>query len=190
LTTKNTKFLKGCILFNLILGITISSSCSKINDSTEMNIIVSPSPVAYDIPIITSLDTGTVIATIPVRLNLNDMIKLHNERFSSNDVKSANLNSMTLTITDKATDVTFANFENLRVTIQGGNESSRLLASLNPTDSQVKTLNIPLTATVNDLKSIIANGMVNYIIKGKLRRATTKIYAISASASYRLQLEL
>jgi hypothetical protein len=182
--------MRGFVFSALIITIMIASACSKINDTTEMNIIVSPAPVAYNIPIITSLDTGTTIATIPVQFNLDEMIKKQNERLSSGDVKSIRLNSLILTITDTLPDVTFANFERLQMTIQGSNQTYAALASLNPGDSKVKTLNIPVTATVNDLNDIVAGGTINYIIRGKLRRATDKVYAITAAATFRVELRL
>jgi hypothetical protein len=182
--------MKGYLLSAVIISLMLFSGCSKINDSTEMNFSVSPSPTAYKIPIITTLDTGTIIASIPVRLDLDSMIKAHNKRFSSGNIKSIKLNSIILTITDTVPDVTFSSFENLRMTIQGGSQSSNLLASLNPSESPVKTLNIPVTATVNELKGILGNEVVNYVIKGKLRKATTKVYAITASSTFRVELGL
>jgi hypothetical protein len=175
------------LLFTIIL---IISACSKIDDHTELNITISPIPTSYSIPIITSLDTGRTIATIALKFYLDSMIHVQNERFSAKDIKSIRLNTFKIELTDKDTAFTFANFENLRLTLQGNGESSNLLASLNPADSKVKVLNIPVTATVNDLKKLTGGGTISYVLKGKLRRATTKAYPISASSTFRVLLEL
>ncbi|MBC7566133.1 MAG: hypothetical protein H7223_04135 [Pedobacter sp.] len=174
----------------IFIGSLFISACSKIDDQTEMNITIGPSATAYNIPIITSLDTSQIIAIIPVNLNLDSMIRIQNKRFASTNIKNIRLNSLELNITDTAANVTFDNFENIRMTIQGNGESSNLLASSNPSDSKVKTLNIPVTATVNDLKTLVKGGTINYVLRGKLRRATTKIYAITATTTFRVALEL
>ncbi|MEJ7557772.1 MAG: hypothetical protein WKF66_05645 [Pedobacter sp.] len=182
--------MRGSAFFFLIASLMLSSACSKINDTTVMNITVNQGPAAYNIPIISSLDTGTTIATIPVPFDLDALIKLQNTRLSSKNVKKLRINSINLTITDTVKDVTFANFETLSIRLQGGSLSSNVLATLNVSDSQVKTLNIPVNATAEDLKDIIATGDLKYVIRGTLRKATTKVYATTTSSTFRVELEL
>lgn len=183
--------MRGHTLFiAIVASFLFLTSCSKINDNTELNIIISPQPAAYTIPIITSLDTGFSIASIPLQLNLDSMIKLQNKRFSSADIKTIKLNNFRMNLTDLDTAYTFANFQNLRVTIDGNGVSSNLLALLNVSDSKVKVLTIPVTATDNDLKALTNGGSINLVIKGKLRRATVKPYAITATTSFRVSLGL
>ena len=177
------------ILIATITSFLFFTSCSKIDDSTELNIVISPQSAAYTIPIITSLDTVN-IATIPLRLNLDSMIKLQNKRFSAADIKTIKLNSFRLNLTDPDTAYTFANFQNLGLTINNNGKSSGLLASLNVTDSKIKVLTIPVTGTDNDLRTFINGGSANFVIKGKLRRATVKSYAITTATTFRVTLGL
>jgi hypothetical protein len=166
------------------------TSCSKIDDSTELNIVISPDTIRYTIPIITSLDTGYNIASIPLRLNLDSMIKLQNKRFSAADIETIKLNSFRMNLSDIDTAYTFANFQNLSLTFEGNGETSKQLASSNFPDSKVKVLNLPITDTDNNLKTKTSGGLVNVKLKGKLRRATAKPYAIKATAAFRVTLKL
>jgi hypothetical protein len=191
LIPKNTKYMRGfAFLAVSILLLTIYPSCSKINDSTEMNIdVISPISL-YKLPIKSELDSGVVLATIPVRFNLDSMIESKNDRFSVSNANGIRLNNFEMKITDVDTGITFANYQHIRVTIQGSAAPSNLLASLNHTDSKVKVLNVPVTSTVNDLKSFVRNDTLTYVIRGKLRRPTTKIAALTVSTKYRIELRL
>jgi len=174
----------------LITSFLFYTSCSKIDDSTELNIVISPDTIVYTIPTISSLDTGYNIASIPLRLNLDSMIKLQNKRFSAADIQSIKLNSFRMNLVEKDTAYTFANFQNLSLTLRGNGETSRQLASSNFPDSKVKVLTIPITDTDNNLKTTTSGGLVNIILKGQVRRVTTKPYVIKSTATFRVTLKL
>ena len=183
--------MRGFVFLTLgILSLLTYSSCSKINDSTEMNIDVNAPVSLYKLPIRSDLDSGVTLATIPVRFNLDSMIDSKNERFSVSNANGIRLTNFSMTITDVDTGITFANYQHIRVTILGSGTPSNLLASLNHTDSKVKVLNVPVTSTVNDLKSLVRNDTITYVIRGKLRRPTTKVAALNVSTKYRVELRL
>ena len=174
----------------IIASFLFYTSCSKIDDSTELNIVISPDTIRYTIPIITSLDTGYNIASIPLQLNLDSMIKLQNKRFSATDIQTIKLNSFRMNLADTDTAYTFANFQNLSLTLEGNGAKSGQLASSNFPDSKVKVLTIPITDTDNNLKNKTGGGSVNLILKGGLRRATSKPYVIKSTATFRVTLRL
>ena len=178
------------LIFMFLSGLLIFGGCSKLDDSTQMNIDLNPSPADFSIPITASLDAGILLTSIPVNLDLDAMIKLQNKRFSKANVKSIRLTSVVLTLTSEDKEVNLSSVENVRMTIDGGGKTTELLASLNAPDSQVKTLNIPVTSTVNDLTSFISDGMVTYIFKGKLRKPTTQNLVGKAALTYRVELAL
>ena len=188
---KKTKLVRNLTCFATIFILLVAlDSCSKLDDKTQLNIAIAPKVSNFAIPIITSLDTGTTFVEIPINLDLDDMIKDHNQRFSSANIKSIRLTSAILKITDKDTAVNFSNFENIRMTIQSGTSTSNLLATLNPQNLSTQNLTIPVTSTVNDLKSLVTKGGASYLFKGKLRRPTAKIINGEAAMIFRVELEL
>ena len=74
--------MRGFVFLTLgILSLLTYSSCSKINDSTEMNIDVNAPVSLYKLPIRSDLDSGVILATVPVPFDLDSMIKSKNKRF-------------------------------------------------------------------------------------------------------------
>ena len=188
---KVPKYMRGYSFFILIItSIALSVSCSKLNDSTEMNLLITPPSPVSQIATKTSIDTGQTFATIPIRFNLDSIIQLQNKRLSSKNISSTRLNNFVLTITDVDTAITFANYEQLRIFIDKDGRTSNLLASLNPSDAKVKTLNIPVTATDNPVGEFINDGQFRFLIKGKLRRSTTAPSTIRLNSSFRVLLAL
>jgi len=95
-----------------------------------------------------------------------------------------------LTLTDTAKAVTIASVQNLKMTIQAGGKTTNLLASVSAPDSPVKSLNVPVTATVNDLKNFVSDGNVTYVFKGNLRKAPLQNLVGKATMTYRVELAL
>ena len=183
--------MRGLVPLAIILsGLFLFSSCSKLDDSTEMNISITPTQVDFTIPITTSLDTGITVISIPATLDLDAMIKLQNKRFSTANIKSIRLTNVVLTLTDTAKAVTIASVQNLKLTIQAGGKTTNLLASVSAPDSPVKSLNVPVTATVNDLQSFVSDGNVTYVFKGNLRKAPVQNLVGKATMTYRVELAL
>ncbi|MHA4895141.1 hypothetical protein ACXZ1K_10330 [Pedobacter sp. PWIIR3] len=192
LQTKIAKYMRGLGLFGCFLALNLLlAGCSKINDSTHMDITLSPPTVAFNISINSSLTTGNSIAEITTAINLDSLIKLQAPRFSSANITSMKITSFSLSLVDTVrTENNFANVENVAVSIQGNGQTSNTVAAISNTDTMSGLLAIPVTATDNDLKAFLNTGQVKYLLIGKLRKATTKVLRAKASATYRVQLSL
>lgn len=192
LRAKTAKYMRGLPVFLTIIVITVlMNACSKVNDSTYMDISLSPPAAAFNIPIISSTAAGTNIAEITPDLKLDSMIKLQAPRFSAANITSIKMTGYRLQLTDSVEEENnFSNIENITVSVKGGGTNSNAIAALSIADNLSGTINIPITATDNDLKSFFNGGDAKYILTGKLRRPSTKILKAKATVTYRLQLSL
>ncbi len=192
LRTKTTKYMRGLEKFGWILAFSLSLlSCSKIDESTNMNISLSPTVTKFNIPINSNLTADNSIAEITTIINLDSLIKLQAPRFSTHNITSLKMTSFALSLTDSVeAENNFANVENIAVSAQNDGQISYTIAAISNPDAKAGLLAIPITSTDNDLKNFLNKGQFKYLLKGKLRRATTKILKAKATITYRLQLSL
>lgn len=192
LSEKQAKYIGGLTKITLIIStIVVFGSCSKINESTQMDIAVSSPASAFNIPIISSTATGSTIAGINLNLNLDSLIKAQAPRFSPTNITSIKLTSFRVALTDSVeAENNFGNIENLTVTLQAAGQTSNTVAALSLPDNIVGGVDIAIAATDNDLRPYFSGTQLRYVITGKLRRATTKILKAKVTSSYRLKLNL
>ncbi len=185
------KYLRGFIL-NLLFLVVISllSNCTKIDESTKMDITISPALTSFVIPVISSTTAGTTVADIAVNVNLDSLIKLQAPRFSPTQITNLKLTSFRLTLTDSVEAANnFGNIENVTVSLSAAGQTSNVVAALSVPDAQSGGLEIPLTATDNDLKTYFTGNQIHYILTGKMRRPTTKTLRAKLATTYRLKLD-
>ncbi|MGY4384222.1 hypothetical protein ACVWYN_001248 [Pedobacter sp. UYP24] len=192
LQPKTAKYKRGLGIFIWFTTLSLLLlSCSKINDSTKMDISLSPTITKFDIPINSSLAIGNTIAEITTAVNLDSLIKVQAPRFSTSNITSMKMTSFTLSLTDSVeVENNFANIANIDVSVQGGGQNSNTIASLSNGEAMAGVLSIPIRSTDNDLRPFLNDGQVKYLLIGKLRKETTKILKAKATVTYRLQLKL
>ena len=181
---KHTVFITVIIAF---LG--IISSCGKISESLERDVIVSPDQIAFDIPLVKSTDSLKQIGTIPVTMNFDSLIRQQTTELGVGNAISFHLNAFQLTLDSIAEDSNFGNFERINVYIVSDSQAEVLIAQIegNP-NSKNGSLNIPLVANRPDLKNFLSSDSFRFSLKGKARNPTTYVMPAKANMRYSLKV--
>ncbi|WP_256006444.1 hypothetical protein [Pedobacter deserti] len=169
--------------------VTFIASCTKIDESTDMNFTVATGAIPFVIPVTSSTTSGTQITDISASANLDELVKEKGEQFSAADVVSMKVTSLKLALTDTPRDATnnFANIEEMSIAIEAAGQPSVLLAGGRVPDNESTAIDVRIIATENEFKNYAADHQLR--ITGKLRRPTTKALNGQARISYYLQLK-
>ncbi|WP_316788135.1 hypothetical protein [Pedobacter frigoris] len=167
------------------------SSCNKIKEATQRDISISPAGVTFTVPIITSLDAGTTIGTVPVTIDLDALIKAQASKFGISNVRNVRITGVKIKLNDSDDTNNFANLENLTAKIKASGQSDVTVASVpsNP-DTKSSELTIPITGGNAELKSFVTASSFSYVLTGKARRVTTKPLSATATFTYTLTVGL
>ncbi|TKC09340.1 hypothetical protein [Pedobacter frigoris] len=183
--------IKISTLFTSAVALMIAfSSCSKIKEATQRDISISPAGVTFTVPIITSLNAGTTIGTVPVTMDLDALIKAQASKFGISNVKNVRITGVKIKLNDSDATNNFANLENLSATIKS-NTSEVVVASVTGNaDAEKSELTIPITGGNAELKSFVTASSFSYVLTGKARRVTTKPLSATATFTYTLTVGL
>jgi hypothetical protein len=184
-------------LFTLLISsILFFNSCNKQNDETRMNMNLSPTPVDFIIPANDNITGSISLGEVPLTVELDNLIKAQNSRFSINNIEQIRLTSVTLTLSDDIIDGnSFSNVENMTVVMEAnGLPRTPTLASVStpdaPATSRIGTLNIPVTATDNNLQNYVVAGQTKLFFSGRIRRPITPALNAKLSVTFRASLKL
>jgi hypothetical protein len=167
-----------------------STSCNKIKDALAQDVSITPGAVDFNIPVIASTNSGTVLANIAVDLDLNALIKEKASKFDASNVKNVKITGVKFDLLDADDANNFANLENVSAAIEASGQAATVLASIsgNP-DVKSTTLTVPITGGGVELKSFLTSGGLKYTLTGKARRVTTKVLKARATFSYTFTLK-
>lgn len=174
-----------------IAAIFTFSSCSKIKEAMQRDIAISPTGVTFTVPIITSLNAGTTIGTVPVTMDLDALIKAQASKFGIDNVKNVKITGLKIKLNDSDATNNFANLESLSATIKANGQSDVVVAAVtNNADAEKSELTIPITQGNAELKGFVTSTSFSYILAGKARRVTTKPLSATATFTYTLTVSL
>ncbi len=101
------------------------------------------------------------------------------------DVTSVNPNQISLKILNPDTANNFANFESGSLSFFSDNNTTPFSFDFTNANQYADSISLPLDTTVN-LKSYMMGKNFNYILKGKLRKATTSTLNVRATVKFKV----
>lgn len=168
------------------------SSCSKVEEITQKDVVITPNSVTFTIPEVTSTDAGSISAPFEVNLDLAALIKEKASSFGVGNIKSIKITSLKIDLINGDDANNFKIIENLSASISAEGLSSKVLASVTNNDfTTVKqSLVIPVTGGDIELKDYLKATSFKYSISGKAHSKTTKALQAKLTASYTFKLGL
>lgn len=175
------------VLMIMVL-VAVSVSCKKIirnifqgidADIPEFSVTIIPIPIAlpFEIPI-----------PLSQPFNLDSTVKANTGGvYGANDVTSVKVKQIVFNISDADSLNNLANFESVRVILSSDTKADTVtVASMNFPDKYASTATYtPVNSP--ELRPYLTGSQLNYIIFGKIRRATTKSLHFSIRVTLRVQ---
>jgi hypothetical protein len=159
------------------------SSCSKIKEATQRDIVVTPGAINFTIPV-TASTTDQTFGEQNVDLDLNALIKAQASEFGEDNVKKVKIKTITLEVLNKDANNDISNFEKFDVKISTGGTPVSIAANTTiPNTPGLATITVEPTGST-DLKSYLTASSFKYALTGKLRKATTIALQIKLTATY------
>ncbi|TDQ11985.1 hypothetical protein [Pedobacter metabolipauper] len=166
------------------------SSCNKVEDSLTRDVIVNPQSIEYTIPIISNTNSNAAMGEVNIPIDLDALIKDQAPGFGTNSVTSAKLTGIKIDLVDTLlTANNFANLENISVKIETASQTLNNAATLSNPDVKNGTLRIPVMVTDTDVKNVLKEAPVKFILTGKARRVTTVTLKAKISTTFTVTVE-
>lgn len=180
--------LKPIPLFVLsIVFLSTFFSCKKIEESIKRDIILTPIGTEFTIPVISSVNNGTIFGEFSSSLNLDKAIKDATSEFGVSDIQNLKISALRLDI-DTVKDNYTGNFENINIQISGDNKKTTLANVEGSSSAKNKTISIPVSSSATDLKDIFSAASFSYKITGKLRTPITTELRARITPTYTITL--
>ena len=161
------------------------SSCKKIAEALQTNITSSPKVVEFQIPVLPQSSTEVTYKEISVNINMDSLVKAAAPSFGSKNIRSIKLKSFKVEFSNGDNANNFANLESIKGRIMATGQSGLDIVSIaNNPDVNSNSLTIPIAAEGIELKDYLASGSFRYVLKGKVRRATTHVLQAQAYVVY------
>lgn len=167
------------------------SSCKKLSEALQTTVAGSPKVVEFQIPIIPQSSTEINYKEVMVNVNMDSLVKAIAPSFKASNIKSIRLKSFKVEFSNGDNANNFANFESLKGRIMAtGQPGLDIVSIANNPDVTNSSLVIPIAAEGLELKDYLSGGSFRYLLKGKVRRATTKVLQAQAYVVYDFTLGL
>ena len=158
----------------IIVGFT---SCSKIiGDLVSKFLSMQTVDAQFTLPIITDVTNTQSYGPTSSYVNVDSFITAYSSgNYTIKNVKSAHMQSCTISIDSPDNKNNFANLESCEVDLNSDVNTTVIHPATitNNPDVFAGTINIPVDSTI-DMKGYLNSKQFNYTIKAKMRRATTK----------------
>jgi hypothetical protein len=184
------------LLFSLALiggmtaFVTTQQSCVSAIDAIFPGFVTEYIEVPFDIPVISSPNTGFVkLDTTQVAMNIDQMVRDNTGgAFNISNVGSISMEEMYLDIENSDPANNWGNFTGVGVYIASDANMTSVLAGTRNTmpDSSYTRLKIDVDQSLA-LKDYLSGNQIFYSLFGGNRRATTKIISGTAYIKYRLK---
>lgn len=162
-------------------------SCGKVKETLQRDIIVSPDEIDFDIPLVTSTNSGSSLGEIPVTMDFDSLIRNQTKDLGVENARNFRLTSVKITLDSLREDNNFGNFENINIRIASSSQPDTLVAQLeaNP-NTKALSVNIPIVPANPELKGFLSNSSFKFVLKGKARTPTTMVLKAQATLTYSL----
>jgi len=182
--------MRRSIITAFIIGTCVAlSSCSKIIDGVGVNIGMQSSTVDFTIPVIATTDDTSFVA-FNTHMDIDSIIRA-NSQFSANNIKSAKLKSVTVRFDNGDEINNFGALDNYKVFFASNNKPDMITVAENANnpDDHSQEISLPVN-TGQELKDYFKSNEFSYIIKGRMRRQTTKELNCHAVIKYNVKVGL
>ncbi|RYE55265.1 MAG: hypothetical protein EOP48_10575 [Sphingobacteriales bacterium] len=169
-----------------LIGLTILSlsSCKKISEALQTNVSSSPKVVNFEIPILAQSSSEITYKEVAVKINMDSLVKVVAPSFGASNIKSIKLKSFKVEFSEGDNANNFANFESIKGRIMADGQPGLDIVSIaNNPDVTSSALIFPISEGL-ELKDYLSGGSFRYVLKGKVRRATTKVLKAQAYVVY------
>ena len=182
------------LLFTTVLGLSLLSlsSCKKVEDALNLTADVSltPKSLEFVIPITSTSDTSKTLREIEVNMNVDSLIKLKDPSYDKSKIKGIKIKGFKLEIVNSDDANNLANFSSIHSQISANGKTPLVIVSKdNNPDVKASELLVPASESL-DIKDYVTSTTFKYILKGKVRRATTKALTTKVTVDYNFTVSL
>lgn len=182
--------------FLLLATILLSAlaACNKVSESIQRDLITTPTPLIFNIPIANTL-TPIQIDTLPVVVSISNTIAEQTKgEFTVNELTKVKLSSFLVDLVLSKTDTidtknNLGNIESIKVMISGGGSTDSLAKVSNTSDAVLGSLTLTPQIAPDKLKAYLSSSDLKYKINIKVRTPTTRIITARATPVYTLTLQ-
>jgi hypothetical protein len=179
-------------LFMLAVGTVMIGlvSCDKLKELAKINVGAQSQDVEFNIPVVSGAGEQN-LAGANVYLNIDSIIKATNSSVGVNNIKSARVTAVSITVLEPDSANNFAVVEACKVLLSSDTKPEQVtIAEMNGNPDEYKTtVDIPLNSSV-DLAEYVKGNSYSYTLWAKTRRGTTKEVKCKATISYDLTVGL
>ncbi len=174
-------------VYALCLGSILAlASCDKIKDAVKIDLGVTSSDITFTIPVLEQSGEAT-LATDQVYLNIDSIIKTYDENLSASNIKSAVIESCTITLIGGDSVDNLSVLESCKVQFSSDSKQETIIVAELPNNPDVEsyTLEIPVNSNL-DLAPYFKSKNFSYKLTGVSRRATSQKLECKATVSYHI----
>lgn len=178
------------LIVSALIGSFFVSSCNKgkVNSSESTHEIITGN-LSFEIPALPTNGEYDSIIAFSFKTNMDSIIKGFSSKYDFNSIRTVNLRSCMLTLTDKDNNNNFRNFHTVNIGISSKSNPIfyRIAAATDIVDTTAYFLNVPTLYNPN-LASYFRNDSIAYRLYGNMRRPTTKALRCNATLTYDMTL--
>nr|WP_121273034.1 hypothetical protein [Pedobacter schmidteae] len=178
-------------LFSILL---IYSSCSKISENLEQDIIVYDT-VYFDIPVLSSVTATVAIPAVKPTLNLEEQLKNSPNNFTTSNIKATKMTSLNMALgligpKKDSIDVNnnFGNLETVKFAFSPDGKTANIANLTIVSTAKSGALGLTPIISPDSLKPYLTDQSTNYYIRVKAKAVTTTVMKVRAAATYTVKL--
>lgn len=193
LLQKRKKIMKRNFVLSTVVVLVASivlSSCSALKKKLNIDIDMTSSDVEFTIPIITATGNSDM-GQQTISVNIDSIIKANNAELAVKNIKSVNLKSCTVTLTDGDGQNNLSALQSCSASFYSDTKADVVqLASItdNP-DVEAYSITLPVNTSI-DLKDYFGATSFTYHLTGTARKTTSKELHAKATIRYTLNVGL
>lgn len=181
------------IVATLILAF---SSCNKISEDLQRDLIISPDSMSFSIPPMIANGDSIVIDNLPATVNIADSIKKETvDEFNADHIKAVRLSNFTIDLVRHKNDTinnrsNFNSIDFVKANLNNGTQKDNLASVTNSSSLDVFTAKLTLNQVMetSTLKTYLSNGTLRYSLIIKPRKSTIDTIKAKIGTSYTLTL--
>lgn len=161
-------------IFTALLFVLVIFSCKKINESIQREIVVSPEPALFTIPVIPNTNAGFIAGEFLDTINLEHELHLVSKEFGPGNVSDVKVLSVKLDLLADTIDEehNLALFDDISITVSSG-EKKAILAKVENSSASEGSMLVQGAVPTTDLKDILTGSTFLYDIRVRAARATS-----------------
>lgn len=174
----------------LICSFLFASSCNKGQaNNTESTQQLITGNLSFDLPVFVKNGEYDSITAFMYKVNMDSFVKSFNSKYDTSSIRSVQLRSCILTMTNGDVTNNFRNFHTTNIGITSGTNGHiyRIAAATDIQDTAAYFLNVPKSYEPN-LATYFKSDSICYRFYGNIRRATTLPINCRATLTYDMVL--